>query len=345
MAPAKRQPHPSVSDRLFEEWYIFSFFQAVHLLETFSPDKEKLGKTLAPGSEAVRFSVRPGLGFPASDIVRLDPPEEEGGPARMEIAFMGLIGPAGVLPHCYNELTLERVSKKDQTLVAFLNLFHHRLLSLFYLGWKKHQFPVNFLLGARDKLSSYLLSLCGLGTRGLAGRIGFAEESLSYYCGLLSRQIPSGESIRSTVEHFSGAKTEIEQFIQRLIPLDAKDRTRIGMANAALGVDALCGTSIWECQTRFMLILGPMSFADFIRFLPSGDMHGPTFSLIRYIVGVEYEFDVKIILRREEVPPVVLGRRGASASRLGWTSWMKTPAIGFGQDPAITFHEKDAIAA
>lgn len=343
MAPAKRQPNSSVSDTLFEEWYNFSFFQAVHLLETFFPEKKKLGETLDPGSEAVRFSVRPSLTFPASDIVKLDPPEEEGGPARMEIAFMGLIGPAGVLPHWYNELALERLGKKDHALVAFLNLFHHRLVSLFYLGWKKHRFPVNYLLGARDDLSGYLLSLCGLGTRGLTGRIGFAEESLSYYCGLLSRQIPSGESIRSTVEHFSGTRTEIEEFIHRLIPLDVKDMTRLGAANAILGVDALCGTSIWECQTKFMLILGAMHFVDFIRFLPSGDMHGPTFSLIRYMVGVEYEFDVKIILRREEVPPIILGRKGKTASRLGWTSWLKTPDIAFGHDPSITFHERDFI--
>ncbi|MFH1216399.1 MAG: type VI secretion system baseplate subunit TssG [Pseudomonadota bacterium] len=343
MAPAKRQQNTSVNDKLFEEWYNFSFFQAVHLLETFLPDRKKLGETLDPGSEAVRFCVRPSLTFPASDIVKLEPPGDEGGPARMEIAFMGLIGPAGVLPHCYNELALERVGKKDHSLVAFLNLFHHRLASLFYLGWKKHQFPVNYLLGARDALSGYLLSLCGLGTKGLTGRIGFAEESLSYYCGLLSRQIPSGESIRSTVEHFSGTRTEIEEFIHRLIPLDEKDMTKIGAANATLGVDALCGSSIWECQTKFMLILGAMHFDDFIRFLPSGDMHGPTFSLIRYMVGVEYEFDVKIILKREEVPPIILGRTGKKASRLGWTSWLKTPDIAFPRDPSITFHERDFI--
>ncbi len=341
MAAKKREQDTPVKDRLFEEYYDYSFFQAVHLLETFSPDRKKLGQSQEPAKEAVRFSVKAGLKFPPSDIAALTPSPEENGPARMEIAFMGLIGPTGVLPHIYNELIISRVAKKDHSLEAFFDLFHHRIISLFYLAWKKNQFPVNYLLGAKDALSHHLLSLCGLGTPGLEDRIGFAGESLSYHSGLLSQQIPSGEAIRSTVEHFSGTETEIEQFSQRLIPLDDKDLTWLGTANATLGVDALCGTHIWECQTKFNLLLGAMTFKEFIRFLPNGDMHSPTFSLVRYMVGIEYEFDLTIILKRREVPACILGRSPADAPGLGWTSWLKTPEIDFLEDPSITFHEVD----
>lgn len=343
MGTTERQQDTPVKDKLFREWYSYSFYQAVHLLELLSPEKKRLGESMEPAMEAVRFSVKPGLKFPASDIAGLTADTDERQPAQMDIAFMGLIGPAGVLPHWYNELAIERGVKKDSSMVAFFDLFHHRLISLFFRGWKKHQFPVNFLPGAKDSLSGYLLSLCGLGTDGLAGRIGFAEESLSYYSGLLSRQVPSGTAISSTVQHFSGTDTEITQFVQRLVPLEEADMTRLGTANATLGVDALCGMSIWECQTKFLLSLGPMHFKDFIRFLPCGDMHGPTFSLVRYMVGIEYEFDIEIILKKEEVPPIVLGRTDTGASRLGWTSWLKTPRIDFVQNPSIVFHEAKSV--
>ena len=150
MAPQKRQPGTSLKDRLFEEYYGFSFFKAVDLLESLSHDKKPLGKTLVPGEEAVRFSVKPGFVFPPSDISGLEQADDES-PVDMSVTFMGLVGPNGILPQWYNELALERNLKKDFSLTAFLDLFHHRFTSLFYLAWKKYRFPENYITGAKDK--------------------------------------------------------------------------------------------------------------------------------------------------------------------------------------------------
>jgi type VI secretion system protein ImpH len=337
VAPPERKSQSTVKDRLFKETHRYSFFQTVRLLEAFSPEKKQLGASAEPEKETIRFSVKPGLAFPPSDIVKLEARGDEE-PSLVEIAFMGLVGPNGVLPHWYNELAIEQNRKHDTSLTAFLDLFQHRLITLLYLAWKKNQFPVNFLPGAKDKLSGYLLSLCGLGTGGLSHRIGFAEESLCYYSGLLSRQVPSGASIRSTVEHFTGQKTVIDQFVQRMILLAEEDMTQVGKANAKLGVDVICGSHIWECQTKFMLTLGPMTLVDFKRFLPSGDMHKPTFALVRYVVGIEYEFDIKIVLKRQEVPPCILGEE---SSRLGWSIWLKSQNIMMKDDPSVTFSEAE----
>lgn len=338
MASPERNTTTVVKDDLYLNWYNYSFYSAVDLLEKISPEKKKLGQSLAPAKEAVRFSVRPGFTFPPSEIAKLEP-GDEGGPAKMDISFLGLVGPSGVLPHWYNELAIERLSKKDSSLTAFLDIFHHRLISLFYLAWKKHQFPVNFEPGARDKLSGYLLSLCGLGLSSLGGKIGLPEESLSYYSGLLSRQVPSASSIRATVEHFSGAPAEIQQFIDRLIPLDKEDQSSLGGNNNSLGTDTVCGEHVWDCQTKFRLDVGPMKFKDFSRFVPSGDLHEPIFSLVRYMVGIEYEFDISFYIEREEVPDCVLGQPGPGAPRLGWSSWLKSPDFLHEEDPYVTFHE------
>jgi type VI secretion system protein ImpH len=40
-------------------------------------------------------------------------------------------------------------------------------------------------------------------------------------------------------------------------------------------------------------------------------------------VGAEYDFDVQLVLRREEVPLAQLAARGQPArTRLGWNSWV-----------------------
>ena len=321
MAPQKRQSGTALKDRLFEEYYRFSFFRAVDLLESMFPDKKPLGKTLVPGEEAVRFSVKPGFVFPPSDISALEPSDDKR-PVGMSVTFMGLVGPNGILPQWYNELAVERNIKKDFSLTAFLDLFHHRFISLFYLAWKKYRFPENYISGAKDRLSRYMLSLSGLGTAGLSKMIGLPEESLAFYGGLLSRGVPSAVAIESAVSYLSGARAEIEQFVEQMIPLDPEDQTQIGSQNARLGVDTICGSHIRDCQSKFRVKLGPMGYDEFLRFLPGGDMLGPIFSLIKYMVGMEYEFETRIFLKRDEIPACILG--GETQPRLGLTTWIKS---------------------
>jgi type VI secretion system protein ImpH len=133
VATKKRQSGTSLRDRLEKEVTSFSFFKAVDLLESFHPNKKPLGQTLLPSEEVVRFSVKPGFAFPPSDIAALKPGNDTNA-AEMTVTFMGLIGPNGVLPHWYNELAVERNHLKDFSLTAFLDIFHHRLISLFWPG-------------------------------------------------------------------------------------------------------------------------------------------------------------------------------------------------------------------
>jgi type VI secretion system protein ImpH len=327
-----------LKERLFGESHRFTFFQAVHLLEGMKQRAEALGESLEPGKEAVRFRVKPSLSFPASDITGLEDRGEDV-PADMSVAFMGLTGPSGVLPYWYTELAIERLKQKDASLSDFLDIFHHRLLTLFYLAWKKQRFPENYKPGGHDRLTGYLLSLCGLGTKGLPERIGLNPESLVYYSGLFSTRSPDVAGIEAAVSYLSGVNAEVVQFIERIIALSEEDHTRIGMANASLGEDALCGSYVWDCETKFRLDLGPMGYDDFRKFLPGGAMLKPIFSLIRYRVGMEYEFDLKIVLSRDEVPPCILG----GDSRLGMTSWLLKPGVMPDEDVSILIGEAQVV--
>lgn len=336
MAPEKREQDTPVKERLLEEFYRFSFFQAVHLLELLAPEKTALGDALSPGDEAVRFRVMPGFVFPASDISGLARADGENR-AEMKVAFMGLIGPNGVLPDWYNELAIERIKQKDLSLTSFLDMFHHRFISLFYLAWKKHRLAVTHLPNAEDRISRSLLCLIGLGTEGLSGRMGFPPDSFIFNSGLLSRQVPSAVAIESTAAYFTGVDAEMHQFVDRIIPLDPEDYTRVGVANGELGVNAVCGSEAWENQTKFRLHLGPMDYGRFIRLLPTGDMFRPIVSLIRYMAGIEFDFDLRLILRREEVFPCRLGGMETPLSpRLGWTTWFTVPGETYPEDPCVT---------
>lgn len=340
MAATKRKPDPALRKQLFDRFYEFSFYRAVYLLERFSKNRKPLGDALVPSEESVRFRAKKGFSFPPSDISDLKDTGTEDWPS-MEVAFLGLTGPSGVLPHWYTQLILAREQKKDRTLADFLDLFHHRLITLFYLAWKKHRFPENYQVRARDRLSRYLLSLSGLGTPGLTEMIGLPEEALTFYSGLLSRPMASAVAIESAVAYFADARVRVEQFIERIVDLDPSDQTQVGVANATLGDDAICGSQVWECQTKFRVHLGPVGKKKFVRLMPTGDLLIPIFSLVRYMVGIEFEFDIRIYLKKEDVPLCQLGTTGGDAPMLGWTTWVSTPGYVYNKNIFFTFQEID----
>lgn len=340
MAPEKRKSDTGLNRQLFDRFYEFSFYRAVYLLERFVEGRKPLADALVPGEEPVRFRVKKGFSFPPSDVSDLRVTGEHGAPS-MDVAFMGLTGPSGVMPQWYTQLILERERNKDHSLADFLDLFHHRLITLFYLAWKKHRFPENYEIGARDRLSRYLLSLAGLGTPGLTGMIGLPEEALTFYSGLLSRPIASAVTIESAVAYFADATVRVEQFIERIVDLEPADQTQLGAANATLGDDAICGSQVWESQTKFRVHLGPVGRDKFIRLMPTGDLLVPIFSLIRYMVGIEFEFEIRIYLKKEDVPLCQLGGSGADAPRLGWTTWVSSPGYAYTEDIFFTFQEYD----
>src|SRR6266498_4733090 len=144
MAAESRRADPSLEQVLFEEGYRFEFFQAVRVLERLYRARLPVGCDSIPAKEVVRFHSLLSLTFPPSAVHDVVPSDDGASPAQMTVAFMGLTGLLGVLPRHYTELLLERMRHKDQTLRDFLDLFNHRLISLFYRAWEKYRLPMAY---------------------------------------------------------------------------------------------------------------------------------------------------------------------------------------------------------
>ncbi len=174
---------PSVADRLFTEGYAFEFFQAVRLLERLEPKRRPVGRAGPPNNEVVRFRAHLSLSFPPSSLYEVLPPSTVLPVPAMIVSFMGLTGPSGILPRHYTELLMriEREAKGPEkgALRSWLDLFNHRLISLFYRAWEKYRFYVSYERGdyaARepDTFTQALLSLVGLGLPPLRHRLQVA---------------------------------------------------------------------------------------------------------------------------------------------------------------------------
>lgn len=334
MAPASgtsdldlKSNNEAVEREIRERPHAFEFFQAVRLLQRLLPDRKPVGHFEKFSEEAAQFGAHASLAFPPSQIQAID--WEEGGPPKLTVNFMGLTGPQGVLPLYYTELVANRIRVGDKTLRDFLDVFNHRLISLFYRAWEKYRFAVTYERGERTRLTHYLRDLIGLGTSGMEDRQMLPDDSLLYYAGLLAQKPRSAAALQLILADYFGVPVEIEQFAGAWYRLGDGSRCRfeeLGEISDELGGGAVVGDEVWTQESRVRIKLGPLSLADYLDFLPSGTAFRPLQSLTRFFSNGEIDFEVQLVLQRNEVPPCELGVDGEAAPRLGWVTWVKNAA-------------------
>lgn len=326
MATQRRRTLPPLEQTLFEEPYRFDFFQAVRLLERLAPARQAVGNEGAPGTEAVRFRVETGLAFPASEVSAMTRAAEPANPPQLTVSFLGLTGPMGVLPYCYSELIVERLRNGDRTLLEFLDLFNHRLISLFFRAWEKHRPALAFERGDTDRAAGSLFSLIGLGIEPLRNRQDFPDAALLFYAGAFAQRHRPALMLERILGEYFDLPVEVQPFQGRRLRLDDEDRSALGASGRhnGLGKTLVLGAKVWDEQSKFRLRIGPLTFDQFQRLSPEGPDLKALTQLTRLYVDGEFDFDVQLILKAEEVPSSQLTKPPNQAARLGRTAWLKT---------------------
>jgi len=161
--------------RLESEPYAFDFFQALRRLECLNPESPRLGESASPKDDPIRLGQEPSLAFAPSTLAALQPGRGNR-PPRLLVHFMGLFGPNGPLPLHLTEYARDRIRNSDDpTFARFLDLFHHRMLSLFYRAWAVAQPTVQMDRPATDRFAGYVGSLIGTGHPDLQDRDAFPD--------------------------------------------------------------------------------------------------------------------------------------------------------------------------
>jgi type VI secretion system protein ImpH len=330
MATTSGQCDPDVSvskveKELREQPYLFEFFQAVRLLERLFPDKSPVGRFNPPGTEVVRFGSHSTLNFPASEIQALDWPDEKKA-GRMQVNFMGLTGPEGVLPLYYTSLMAERLRTGDKSASDFFDIFNHRIISLFYLAWEKYRFSVAYEREGLDPFSHHLMDLIGMGTAAMQNRLPVLDESLLYYSGLIAQHPRSASSLRNLLTDYFEVPVEVEQFSGGWYPLDRQTQTNLqgGFSESEeLGVGVVVGDEVWDQTASVRIKIGPLSLQQYQDFLPQGTAFPALRALTRFFSNGEFDFEIQLILDRRDVPPCQLGSDDDNAPQLGWHTYIK----------------------
>lgn len=326
-APRRDDPLPAMA----AEPQRYDFFHALRLIECHHADKPRLGTARRPVDEPVRLGQATDLSFAGASLSEVDLADRSGRP-RVEVRFFGLFGPNGPLPlHMTAYARERRMHKGDETFSRFADLFHHRLLLLFYRAWAQAQPTVSFDRPDEDRFADFVGSLVGAGGKEWQQRDAAPPHARLAFAGLLSRQVRNADGLAHLLSGFLDMHVRVEQFVGRWMLLPEAERTRIGRRAASrrqstsqLGVSAVLGRAVFDRQHHFRVHIGPLSLPAFEALLPVGDALPAVEALAAQYVGLEFGWDLRLELEPAEVPACRPGRYG----RLGWTTWLGRPRGG-----------------
>lgn len=320
--PAKPEM-PAIFAALLARPGRFDLFQALRRIEADHTDKPRLGDALRPGDEPVRFASEPALNFAPTAITKLDL-REQGAP-RLVQRVMSFFGPNGALPTHLTEYARERaLHHGDRTFAAFADLLLHRFGLLFYRAWARTN-PVVGLDRSRDAtIVRHVGALIGLAEPSLRERDALGDFSKLYFAGRLARSARDADGLQSWIALRFKVPALVQQFSGHWMPLEPEERTRLVRHDGVgLGRGAVLGRQVWDVQHKFRIEIGPLGWADFQAFLPSGPQLPALQALVRQYVGQEFAWDVRLRLKPAEVPAWPLGR-APGIGMLGRSAWLNS---------------------
>lgn len=321
----------TATDETLEATWL-SFYQVIRSLEQES--KIRIGSDEKVEREPVRILADAESTFPVAELAKIrhsDKPE-------LEVSFFGLFGASGCLPRHYSQLIVDRIRQRDYALRDFLNIFNHRFLSLFYRVWEKHHYPIAFetsnYVGDTDRIRQAFQSFVGILVDGHHDKLSVNDSIFLHYSGHFASIVPRAVDLKAMLQHIFQLEVKVEELVGQWLMLAQGEQSSLASATTSstwnrLGKDTVAGGRIWDLQNRFRVQLGPVSYGEFLDFLPD-----PQKKKLRYLVditrryvGPQFDFDVQVLLRFEDVPPLQLG---APSARLGWSTW-----LGPSQDHSI----------
>lgn len=298
----------------------FSFFSAVRLVQSRYPHAARVGFQGPPEKEVLRFRPSLELSFPSADIESAVETKTEEGAARVAITttFLGLFGPPSPLPSFYTE---DLQGLEDNSLVrGFLDLFHHRFLSLFYRVWEKYRTDAQFRPDFSDYFPQRLLALLGMSPQTLPHNHQVDPLRTLAYAGLLSQQPRSAHLFESLLcDYFPEAQMEVQSFEGAWVPVPSDQQNRLGLGNCRLSQDTVVGDAVFSRAGCFKVKAGELRFDDFMEFLP----HGAKMAQLRELVDIFntdcLDYVLELCVKADDVPGLTLSGKTA---HLGWSSWL-----------------------
>jgi type VI secretion system protein ImpH len=282
-----------------------------------NPAIDPVGTAALATTETFRLGQKPSLIFAPREIADATLRD---GRLRIRLFSLGMLGPNGPLPIHVTEIAREREeSRRDPTLSNFLDIFHHRSLSLMFRAWKWSQSAVSLDRADDDHFSFYAASLVG-DPRRRERPFPLASHARLSAAPHLVRQSRNPDGLRATLAHYFGVPVEIKEFELHWMAIEPGRESRLGgeRMSSCMAMGATLGQVVPDRRHRFRIVLGPLDMEQYQRFTPRGSDLLKLIEFVWTFVGREYSWELELLLKPESATPSVMG----GPQQLGWSSWL-----------------------
>lgn len=295
-------------------------FQLLRYLDAQAGQLYPLGRGPSPRYETLRLGQEPSLSFASSTLAHVTP-RSHSALHDISIFSFGLFGPNGPLPLHFTEYVRERVHHhQDNTLQAFANLFHHRLILLFYRAWADAQLTVSLDRPDNRRFDDYLSNLIGIGKLDARQCDSINTHTKYFMAGHLVRHNRDPEGLGKILQHAFKVPVRIVENVPHWLRIASGDQARLKAGRGAprLGETTFLGKAVRDIQHKFRIELGPMSKQNYDRFLPRAELSRQLCDWVRQYMGIEFVWDLRLVLAKEQTRGTQLG----GTQRLGLSSWL-----------------------
>jgi type VI secretion system protein ImpH len=329
-------------ERLQGQPWRYGFFSLMRRIGA-DPAIDPIGTARRPYGEPFRLGQKPSVAFAPSEIASI---VASTGGVRVRLFGLGMLGPNGPLPTHVTEIAREREeSRGDSTLVDFLDVFHHRYLTLLYRAWACAQSTAGLDRpgASNERFSFYVGCLTGQDSLRIGERELPAHARLAASAHLV-REARDPDSLRMTIAHYFGVPVSIDEYVFHWISLAGSDCTHLGRSGQAstMGEGAILGEQVPDCQYRFRIVIGPVGIDEYLRFTPQGADLPRLVDWVRCFVDREFDWELELRIHAASVPPA----RVCGPHRLGWSGWLgkvphDQPVTGMRFDPEAYLREAE----
>jgi type VI secretion system protein ImpH len=316
-------PDPvAVERRLAAAPWRFDFAQALRLIECAHPRRPRIGRALRPADDAVRLSQPAELAFVPCEVSACQASTAEA-PAILSTQVIGLLGASGPMPLHFTEYVRDRVRHAGDTALArFLDLFHHRMIGLFYRAWACGQPVIGQDRADADGFGAYVGSLCGLPAELRGGEAAVDRAAKLQFAGLLAARTRHARGLASILSWYFRVPATVRQFVGQWLSLPGDARARLQARGACpLGAGMPLGGRVWDATQKFRVILGPLDARAFRHLQPGAPGHRRLAQWIRLYTGGTLDWDLELRL----APGVARGMRLDGKTRICRDAWLGPP--------------------
>ncbi|WP_175445063.1 type VI secretion system baseplate subunit TssG [Janthinobacterium sp. MP5059B] len=309
---------------LLAEPHRYQFVQAVRILLCWLR-RQNVSHAQAFG-QVLRFKNSLSLSFPASEIEQLSLDDNE--QLTLIPTFMRFLGIGGTLPlHHSERIASHRLSSKDAGVPAFLDIFSHRMLTLYYQAWEKYRLESSLQTHATDVQRPLLTALAGVRRNALppsAEPDAMTQDVAAWYAGLLRCRPVSAQAIGPALAEYCAVPVTLQQFVGGWDYLEKDRRSLLGSVNFTLARGATLGLRLWRQDMRVCLHIGPLDPAGLQRFLPRSTGAAALAKMLALFGVPDLQYEVRLILSPPCITPLLLSSNPAKRRRLGWTTFLQT---------------------